>query len=105
MSDIIDNEEFLEEPVVVMTDEEGNEYYYVEEEIIVVGDKRFAVLVPIDIDDSCDCCDGEHEHDDFTGDAVIAKIDSNEDGEDIYCNPTDEEFDEVLKIYEERQQE
>jgi len=105
MSDIKDNEEVLEEPVVVMSDEEGNEYYYIEEEIISVGDKRFAVLVPIEIDEECDCGCGDHEHDHFTGDAVIAKIEVNENGDDVYCNPTDEEFDEVLKIYEEREAE
>ncbi len=102
MSDIEKDDMEFEEPVVVMTDEEGNEYYYIEEEVICVGDKRFAVLVPIDSEeDDCSCGCESCE----CGEAVIAKIESSKDGEDVYSNPTDEEFEEVLRIYEERGQE
>ncbi len=95
-----DDMEVDEEPVVVMTDEEGNEYYYHEEVIIPVGDKKFAILVPIDIDEEeeegCDCGCEEEETD-----VYIARIDIDETGEEIYVDPTDEEFDEVRKAYEE----
>jgi uncharacterized protein YrzB (UPF0473 family) len=95
-----DDMEIDEEPVVVMTDEEGNEYYYHEEVIIPVGDKKFAILVPIDIDEEeeegCDCGCEEEETD-----VYIARIDIDENGEEIYVDPTDEEFDEVRKAYEE----
>jgi uncharacterized protein YrzB (UPF0473 family) len=95
-----DDLDYDEEPVVVMTDEEGNEYYYREEVIIPVGDKRFAILVPIDIDEEeecgCDCgCEDEET------DVYIARIDKDETGEEIYVDPTDEEFEEVRKAYEE----
>lgn len=97
-----DMEEFEEEPIVVMTDEEGNEFYYREEVIIPVGDKRFAILVPINIDESCDC--GESScgcaEDDET-DVYIARIDVDESGEEIYVDPSDEEFEEVRQAYEE----
>ena len=46
-----DLEEMDDELVVVMTDEEGNEYYYREEMIVPVGDKQYAILIPIDEDE------------------------------------------------------
>jgi uncharacterized protein YrzB (UPF0473 family) len=96
-------DEFDDEPVVVMTDEEGNEYYYREEMIIPIGEKRYAILVPLDIEDDfgcgdsdCDCgCDSEET------DVFIARIDVDEEGEEIYVDPTDEEFEQVSKAYEE----
>ena len=99
MSDFDDDVFELDEPVVVMTDEEGNEYHYIEEEVISIGEKRFAILVPLDA--TCDCGD-DCDEDACGGDAVIAKIE-NVDGEDVYSNPTDEEFEEVLRLYEERE--
>ncbi len=95
----------VEEDIVVMTDDEGNEYYYREDVIIPVGEKRFAVLVPIDPEEegedpaACDCgCDDCCDTD---IDVFIARIDTDEKGEDVYVDPTDEEFDEVRKAYEE----
>ncbi|MBP2663945.1 MAG: hypothetical protein H6Q71_1893 [Firmicutes bacterium] len=103
-----ENDEMMEfdEPVVVMTDEEGNEYYYREDMIVPVGDKRFAILVPFEVDeeedcecsdDSCSCGCGCTEE----TDVFIARIDVDESGEEIYVDPTDEEFEEVRKAYEE----
>lgn len=91
-----------EDIVVVMTDEEGNEFYYREELIIPVDDKRYAILVPINIDEegcecedsSCDCCSGET-------DVYIARIDTDENGEEVYVDPSDEEFEQVRDAYEE----
>ena len=93
------DEELLEEAVIVMIDEDGNEEYYIEEEIIAIGGKRFAILIPVD-------ASGENDDDfDDSGEgAVIAKIIAGEDGEDSYCDPTDEEFEEVLMIYKEREE-
>lgn len=88
-----------DELVVVMTDEEGNEFYYREELIIPVGDQKFALLVGINEDGEdahCDCdCGCEEEEDVF-----IAKIITNEKGEEEYVDPTDEEFDAVQKAYD-----
>jgi uncharacterized protein YrzB (UPF0473 family) len=92
------DEGLLEDAVIVMTDDEGNEEYYMEEEILVVGDKKFAILIPLDeeSDEDGELEDGE--------DAVIAKIIVGEDGEDAYCDPTDEEFAQVLAVYKEREE-
>ena len=78
-----------------MTDEEGNEFYYREELIIPVGDKKFALLVGINEDEEhdcgCDCgCDDE--------DVFIARIDLDENGEEVYVDPTDEEFEELKQF-------
>lgn len=105
MSDIEkeDLEELEEDLVVVMTDEEGNEYYYREEMIIPVGDKKYAILVAMDVEDDCECeqeeCGCGCEDEDV--DVYIARIDTDESGEEIYVDPTDEEFEEVRAAYEE----
>ena len=86
--------------VVVMTDEDGNEFYYQEEMIIPVGDDKYALLVGLHDEDGeghehgcgCGCEDDE--------DVLIAKIVTNEDGEEEYVEPTDEEFEAVQKAYD-----
>lgn len=86
--------------VVVMTDEAGNEYYYREEMIIPVEDEKYALLVGIHDEDeehahACGCgCEDDDE------DVIIAKIVTNEDGEDEYVEPTDEEFEAVQQAYD-----
>lgn len=96
-----DLEEMDEELVVVMTDEDGNEYYYREEMIIPLGEKNYAILIPIDIDEE-DGCGCEEDHCDCDEvDVFIARIDADENGEEVYVDPTDEEFEEVRKAYEE----
>ena len=86
----------IEEPIVVITDEEGNEFYYIEEEVIEIGEDKFAILIPIHDDecDGCAACQGEEE-------AIVAKMIVDENGENVYINPTEEEFEEILKVYEE----
>lgn len=98
-----DLEEMDEELVVVMTDEEGNEYYYREEMIVPVGDKQYAILIPIEVDDDedCECQDAGCGCSEDEVDVYIARIDTDENGEEIYVDPTDEEFEEVRKAYEE----
>lgn len=99
------NEEDFEDIIVEMQDEEGNSYYYVEQMVIPVGDERFALLVEVPDHDE-ECC-GEHHHHEGCdcgceeGDVIIAKIVTDENGEDIYIEPTDEEFDAVQKAYDE----
>lgn len=93
------DDEIEEELVVVMTDEDGNEFYYREDMIIPVKDKRYAILVPINMDDDCECgdsaCDCAEDSDVF-----IARIDADENGEEVYVDPTDEEFELVRVAYE-----
>ncbi|AIF51479.1 MULTISPECIES: DUF1292 domain-containing protein [unclassified Pelosinus] len=96
-----DLEELDEELVVVMTDEEGNEYYYREEMIVPVGDKQYAILIPIEDGDDCECQDAGCGCSDDEVDVYIARIDTDENGEEIYVDPTDEEFEDVRKAYEE----
>ena len=95
-----DLDDFDEEPIIVMTDEDGNEFYYREDVTIPVGDKRFAILVPVSIGDDCEAgCDCGCE--DEETDVYIARIDIDENGEEVYVDPTDEEFEQVRQAYEE----
>ncbi len=101
MSNQKDLHEPEDEMLVVMTDEDGNEYYYQEEMIIPVGDDKYALLVGIHTEDDeheCGCGCGCEDDDE---DVIIAKIITNEDGEEEYIEPTDEEFELVQKAYDE----
>ena len=100
---LTDNEELEDDIIVEMTDEEGNVYLYEEEMMIPIDDKKFAILValPYETDENgelhyhehgCDCgCEED--------DVIIAKIVTNQDGEEEYIEPTDEEFEMVRKAY------
>ena len=86
--------------VVEFTDEDGNSYLYEQEMILPVNGGKFALLLGIE--------DEEHEHghgcgcgcEDGDEDVLIAKIVTNEDGEEEYVEPTDEEFEAVQKAYD-----
>ena len=80
--------------IVVMTNEDGDERYYREEMIIPIGEERFAVLIALTASS-----EEELESAEEGDEATIAKI-VTEDGEDIYTDPTDEEFDAVRRAYE-----
>ena len=84
-----------EDVIVVISDEEGVEHYYREEMIVPLGTERFAVLVALHMD-----ADGALEDSDDEDEATIAKIIVDESGEDIYTDPTDEEFEAVCRAYE-----
>ena len=84
-----------EDVIVVMTNEDGDELYYREEMIIPIGEDRFAVLVALNVSSEEDLENAEEGDE-----ATIAKIVTDEDGEDIYTDPTDEEFDAVRRAYE-----
>ena len=77
-----------------MTNEDGDECYYREEMIIPIGEERFAVLIALTASS-----EEELESAEEGDEATIAKI-VTEDGEDIYTDPTDEEFDAVRRAYE-----
>jgi len=95
-NEMAEHEEIQDEDViVVITNEEGEERYYREEMIIPIGDDRFAVLVALSASSEEELADAEEGDE-----ATIAKIIVDEDGEDIYTDPTDEEFDEVRRAYE-----
>ena len=84
-----------EDVIVVMTNEEGDERYYREERIIPIGEERFAVLISLTASSEEDLENAEEGDE-----ATIAKIVTDDDGEDIYTDPTDEEFDAVRRAYE-----
>lgn len=84
--------------VVIMTDEEGKEFYYREEVMIPIGNQKFAILVSIEEEDTCNCdC-----HAGVNNDVFVARIDVDEDGEEVYVDPTDEEFEKVCIEYNKR---
>jgi uncharacterized protein YrzB (UPF0473 family) len=87
-----------QEQIVVITDEKGQETYYREEMVIPLGQKNFALLVEISEEE-------ESENDDEDDNLVVARIDFDQDGEPIYLDPTDEEFDQVKAAYDELMQE
>ena len=92
---VVDEMEMQDQDVVVITDEEGNEFYYVEEEVFAVGEDKYAILVPLQTceHEECDC---EAEEDE----AIIAKIVIDENGEEVYCDPSEEEFEKAQEAYE-----
>lgn len=83
-----------QEAVVVITDEEGNESYYLEEMVIPMDNKNFALLTQIPEEDDTDPDEAEDN-------VIIARMDFDENGEPVYLDPTDEEFDAVRRAYEE----
>lgn len=83
-----------QEAVVVITDEEGNESYYLEEMVIPMDNKNFALLTQIPEDDDTDPDDAEDN-------VIIARMDFDDNGDPVYLDPTDEEFEAVRKAYDE----
>ncbi len=66
-----------------------------QEAVVVPMDKKnFALLTQIPEDDDTDPDDGEDN-------VIIARVDFDENGESVYLDPTDEEFEAVRKAYEE----
>ena len=80
--------------IVVMTNEDGDERYYREEMIIPIGEERFAVLIALAVSSEEDLENAEEGDE-----ATIAKIVTDDSGEDIYTDPTDEEFEAVRRAY------
>ncbi|MCX7970591.1 MAG: DUF1292 domain-containing protein [Negativicutes bacterium] len=93
-----DWEEQEGEPLVELTDENGEVSYFIEEAVLELDGKRFAVLAPVhdDEDENCACC-GDQDDDDYE---LIARIDVDENGEDVYVDPSDEEYQAVCRMLE-----
>jgi len=88
-------DELIEENVIVFNDDEGNEYFYQEDIVIPIDGKQFAILVPLESE--CDCEDDEC---DCEVDLVVARVDIDEQGEAVYVETTDEEYEIVVAEYE-----
>lgn len=81
-----------ESAVVEMVDDDGNVFLYTEEMIIELDNKRFAILVELPAED---------EELEDEPEVIIAKIVLDDDGEDLYIDPTtDEEFERVQEAYD-----
>ncbi|WP_301859067.1 DUF1292 domain-containing protein [uncultured Megasphaera sp.] len=80
-------EEMDEVMVITITAPDGTETDFEEVDTIEVDGKLFSLLVQI--------CDDEEE-----GDTIIARIDE-EDGEPVYVEPTEEEFEAARIKFEE----
>lgn len=80
-----------ESAVVEMVDDDGNVFLYTEEMIIELDNKRFAILVELPEEDE----ELEEEPE-----VIIAKIVLDDDGEDLYIDPTDEEFKQAQEAYD-----
>ncbi len=87
--DFMDTED--QEAVIMVTDEDGNESYYLEEMVIPMDNKNFAMLTELGKDD---------EDDEESDNVIIARIEFNENGDPIYLDPTEEEFEKVKAAYE-----
>ena len=78
--------------IVEMTDDEGNVYLYSEELVLPVDDDRFAILISLE--------DEEEQAEDYEPEVIISKIVVDENGEDLYIEPTDEEFERAQAAYD-----
>ncbi len=83
-----DNEETV---VVTVTGPDGIERDYAQDVVIPFAGKQFAVLVSIP----------ESEDDDSDPEVILARIDTDQNGDYEYVPPTDEEYDAVAAIYNE----
>ena len=79
--------------LVEMTDDEGNVYLYSEEMVIPIDGERYAILVEESDEEALD-------DDEYEPEVIIAKIVVDENGEDLYIEPTDEEFEKVQAAYD-----
>lgn len=89
-----------QEALVVVTDDKGNKTYYAEEMVIPIDNKSFALLLSVNL--WMKRKQKALEEDDAV---MIARIEFDTDGEPVYVDPTDEEFEAVKKAYEEITQE
>lgn len=81
-----------EDEIIVLTDEEGNEHEFTIIQVIKVDEKDYAILLPTTAE----------EADDEEGQAVIFRIDTDENGEDVLVDIEDEEeFERVAEAWDE----
>ena len=81
--------------VVTLVDEEGIEHDFVLLDIVVVNENEYAIMVPAE---DAELENGEAEEQE----AVIFRIDENEDGEQTLVAIDDEEWDSVAAAWEEQ---
>lgn len=88
------NEEVAEEPIYVeMYDDKDNLLLFERENVFTVEGKQFAVLVQRYLEEE-DVDEDEEEN------VVVARMDFDEKGEEVYFDPSDEEFAKFMEYYE-----
>lgn len=81
-----------DDEIIVLTDEEGQEHEFAVIQVIKVDEKDYAILLPTEGDTV----------DEDEAEAVILRIDADENGEDILVEIEDEdEFERVADAWEE----
>lgn len=101
MTDMEREDDLGEFEIIEFETEDGEIERFIQEVIIEIGEKRFAILVPFDEEGHCHCEGEPCDCDEEGTDAFIARIDKDDKGEDIFVDPTEEEYEEVLQAYEE----
>lgn len=83
-----------QEQIVEIIDNEGNKTYFIEEMLLPVGDKTFSILVEAKADEDVEDEEDEEEN------VIVAKVEFDKDGEPMYLDPTDEEYEQFKAAYE-----
>jgi uncharacterized protein YrzB (UPF0473 family) len=79
--------------VIVLTDEDGKDHEFELIEILEVGDHEYAILAPLDGD--------ETEGDEADDEAIILRIETDENGERVFSDiDDDEEWEKVAEVWE-----
>ncbi|MDO4179153.1 MAG: DUF1292 domain-containing protein [Phascolarctobacterium sp.] len=88
------NEEIEEEPIYVeMYDDKDNMLLFERENVFTVEGKQFAILVQRYLEE-------EDASEDAEENVVVALLDFDENGEEVYTDPSDEEFAKFMEYYE-----
>lgn len=81
--------------VIVLTDEDGVDHEFELIETLRVGDREYAVLAPLDGDED------EGEDEDFEDEAIILRVETDENGERVFVDiEDDEEWERVAEAWE-----
>ncbi|OPZ61977.1 MAG: hypothetical protein BWY85_02237 [Firmicutes bacterium ADurb.Bin506] len=81
------------EGIVTLVDEDGHEQDFAIDEIVEIDEVRYAVLIPVE------CYENEDEE--VCEDAVIMRVEVDDDGEEYLADIEDEEeFERVVEVLE-----
>jgi uncharacterized protein YrzB (UPF0473 family) len=89
----ISEEEATDPLIIAFVDEEGNELIYAINMVIEHDDKRFALMSEVEMVDDLTVPTESPE-------IFVARIDTDEDHEELYVDPTEEEFKAIMEIVE-----
>ena len=81
------------ESVVTLVDEDGHEQDFAIDEIVEIDDVKYAILIPVE------CYENEDEE--ICEDAVIMRVEVDDDGEEFLADiEDDEEVERVVEVLE-----